>query len=72
MPNVRAIVKGGTAMPWTAQTPRPLRPAPEPNRDLPTRPSPTDNPDLANPGPGLGDVPAPATDVPPATAPDRG
>ncbi|MGQ9365548.1 hypothetical protein [Azospirillum sp. ST 5-10] len=53
------------------QTPRPLRPAQPPNEDLPTRRPATDNPDLANPGPGLGDVPSPATDVPPAVDPGR-
>lgn len=49
-------------------TPRPLRPAPARKTDVPTvdRPG-TDNPDLATPGPGLGDTPVPGSDIRPST-----
>ena len=62
-------------MGWMSTTPapRPLRPAPPRNTDVPTpggTPA-TDNPDLATPRPGLGDVPTPGDDIQPSTPTER-
>lgn len=61
-------------MPWMSMTPapRPLRPAPPRKTDAPAPGKPaTDNPDLAPPRPGLGDVPTPGDDIQPSTPTQR-
>jgi len=60
-------------MGWISQspTPRPLRPAPPRNTDAPASKPATDNPDLASPRPGLGDVPASGSDIQPSVPTER-